>query len=97
MEGNTYMNRITYDTPQGEWGINGINIKDVPGPLYGAMCKLHEYEKTGLDPDDIYKIDELYREKCEQVNNLERSYIVMAEQKEILEERLSEEHLMSTL
>ena len=91
------MNRITYDTPQGEWGINGINIKDVPGPLYGAMCKLHEYEKTGLDPDDIYKIDELYREKCEQVNNLERSYIVMAEQKEILEERLSEEHLMSTL
>lgn len=97
MEGNTYMNRITYDTPQGEWGINGINIKDVPGPLYGAMCKLHEYEKTGLDPDDIYEMDKLYREKCEQLNNMERSYIVMAEQKEMLEERLSEEHLMSTL
>lgn len=91
------MNRITYDTPSGEWGINGINIKDVPKTLYGAMFKLHEYEKTGLDPDDIYQIDKLYREKCEQLNNMERSYIVMAEQKEMLEERLSEEHLMSTL
>ena len=90
MEGNTYMNRITYDTPQGEWGINGINIKDVPRPLYGAMCKLHEYEKTGLDPDDIYEMDKMYREKCEQVNKLQDINLILHYKNRALEERLSE-------
>ena len=97
MEGNTYMNRITYDTTSGEWGINGINIKDVPGPLYGAMCKLHEYEKTGLDPDDIYEMDKLYREKCEQVNKLQDINLILHDKNEALEDRLSEYQLMSTL
>lgn len=91
------MNRITYDTPQGEWGINGINIKDVPRPLYGAMYKLHEYEKTGLDPDDIYELDKMYREKCEQVNKLQDINLILYDKNEALEERLSEYQLMSTL
>ena len=91
------MNKITYDTPQGEWGINGINIKDVPRPLYGAMCKLHEYEKTGLDPDDIYELDKMYRDKCEQVNKLQDVNLILHDKYEALEDQLSEYHLMSTL
>lgn len=91
------MNKITYDTPQGEWGINGINIKDVPRPLYGAMCKLHEYEKTGLDPDDIYELDKMYRDKCEQVNKLQDVNLILHDKYEALEDQLSEYQLMSTL
>lgn len=74
------MNRITWDEPSGVWGINGINVKDVPGPLYGAMSKLRDYEKTGLDPEDVSKVDKLYRQKCEEVSNLEKERDSLKEQ-----------------
>lgn len=38
--------------------------------LYGALYKLMRYEDTGLSPDQIKEMDELYREKCREVARL---------------------------
>lgn len=32
-----------------------------------AIAKLYRYEETGLDPEDVRKMDRLYAEKCEEV------------------------------
>lgn len=57
-------------TKNGEWGLNGMDIKDVPNNLYGAICKLHNYERLGLEPEEIEMLDELYLEKCKEVTAL---------------------------
>lgn len=30
----------------------------MPKELYGAICKLHEYEKSGLEPEEVRKIND---------------------------------------
>ena len=52
------MGRLTWEKPNGEWGINGHSIKEVPRNLYGFFCKLHEYEKSGLEPDEVMDLKE---------------------------------------
>lgn len=52
------MGRLTWEKPNGEWGLNGHSIKEVPRNLYGFFCKLHEYEKSGLDPDEVMELKE---------------------------------------
>ena len=52
------MERLTYENQNGEWGIKGYDIKECPGGLYGAICKLHEYEKSGLEPDEVIRLDD---------------------------------------
>ena len=37
-----------------------------------AIDRLAAYEDTGLTPDQIREIDELYTEKCEEVNQLKK-------------------------
>jgi len=49
---------LTKTKPDGTWNVIGadgkeIPWKDVPNELYGAICKLRDYEKTGLSPDTI--------------------------------------------
>ena len=49
---------LTKTKPDGTWNVIGadgkeIPWKDVPNGLYGAICKLRDYEKTGLSPDTI--------------------------------------------
>lgn len=53
-----YVGRLTWEKSNEEWGINGHSIKEVPRELYGFFCKLHEYEKTGLEPDEVMKLKE---------------------------------------
>lgn len=55
------MGRLTYEKPDGQWGLKGHDIKKVPGELYGMICKLHEYEKSGLEPDEVEKVGSLIR------------------------------------
>ncbi len=49
---------LTNSKSDGSWSVIGSNgkeipWKDVPVLLYGALCKLRDYEKTGLSPDTI--------------------------------------------
>lgn len=41
------MERITWKKENGEWGLHGYDIKKVPTELYGALCKLKDYEEIG--------------------------------------------------
>lgn len=64
-------NTLTYTKEDGTWGIHGYDIAKVPNELYGALCKLRDYELTGLSPEQIKQMDELYLKKCEEVHRLE--------------------------
>lgn len=47
------MNRITFTKPNGDWGIEGVDLTQLPPKLYGAVMKLKRYEDSGLSPDEV--------------------------------------------
>lgn len=59
------MNRLTYNEPGGKWGIVGMNSENQDEKMYCVACKLLDYEKTELSPDQVeqmkYKLED-----CEQ-------------------------------
>ncbi len=50
------MGRLTWEKPNGDWGLKGRSIKEVPSKLYGFFCKLHAYEKSGLEPNEVMEL-----------------------------------------
>ena len=58
------MGRLTWEKPNGDWGINGHSFKEVPRNLYGFFCKLHEYEKSGLEPNEVMDLKERQKPKA---------------------------------
>ena len=41
------MSRLTYDDPNGGWGLLGLPwqaLIELPSPVYGALCKLKDME-----------------------------------------------------
>lgn len=67
------MGRLTYKNQDGTWGLNnGYELKKAPKELYGALCKLKDYEETGLDPGKAAELDEMYLAKCREINELQR-------------------------
>ncbi len=50
--------RLTYHYPDGTWGVKGIAWIDIPRELYGALCKLKDYEDCGISPDKLREIIE---------------------------------------
>lgn len=48
---------LTYSNPNGTWGLNnGYNIMNAPAELMEALRRLHDYEKSGLFPEDVMAI-----------------------------------------
>ena len=54
------MKRITIKKTNGEWGVQGarshsklMNWSDIPLELYGALCKLRDYEDICDDPHKL--------------------------------------------
>ena len=47
------MSRLTVKEPSGKWFIRGVDFQQLPPTVYGALCKLLDYEETGLDPDEV--------------------------------------------
>ena len=46
-----------------DWYVIGSDGKKIPWnliphALYGALCKLHDYEKSGLTPDEVNRLAE---------------------------------------
>lgn len=35
---------LTYRKPNGEWGIEGVDMATLPPKVYGALCKLKDIE-----------------------------------------------------
>lgn len=57
----------------GEWNLRGVPwkclregsiiTKEVQEKLYGALCKLLDYEKTGLNPEEVEQVNDF--DKCQ--------------------------------
>ncbi len=66
------MMRLTEKDDQGNWCLKGVRweqirvgqviSKDVAEKLYGALCKLRDYEDTGASPDGAEMLMEKYAE-----------------------------------
>lgn len=53
--------RTTISLPDGSWFVkdndgNKFPWEMIPMEIYGALCKLHDYEKTGLTPSDVEQL-----------------------------------------
>lgn len=65
------MRRLTEIDSQGNWSLKGVQwqqlyvgqiiTEEVRERIYGALCKLLDYEETGLSPDDVERL--LYVQK----------------------------------
>ena len=52
---------VTVSLPDGTWWVKDNNGESVPWDMiphciYGALCKLHDYEKIGLSPSDVEQL-----------------------------------------
>ena len=67
------MIRLTENDEQGNWALKGVAwkslhvgqvlTKETSERLYGALCKLKDYEDSGLSPDEVEAVIELYDTK----------------------------------
>lgn len=67
------MKRLTQMDESGNWCLEGVPWKELyqgsvisrntSELLYGALCKLLDYEKTGLSPDEVEAAKESARDK----------------------------------
>lgn len=53
------MSRLTWKKPNGEWGLANGSLQDIPREYYGCMCKLKDYEETGLNPEQVERLKEM--------------------------------------
>ena len=53
------MERVTKELPNGTWKLDGVDWRDVPTNIYGALSKLRDYENTGVSPEDVKKHKEM--------------------------------------
>lgn len=64
------MGRLTEKDECGNWCLKGVAwsqlhvgsviTKEVSEKLYGALCKLKDYEDTGLSPEEVEELKEFY-------------------------------------
>lgn len=52
--------RLTWTNESGEWGLKDYDIRQAPKELTGALCKLRDYEMSGLDPGQLRMVDMEY-------------------------------------
>ena len=67
---------------QGHWSVKGLPWEDISegkvlshktsGILYGCLCKLNDYEESGLEPDQLFERNDLFLEKCNEVAERKR-------------------------
>lgn len=61
------MKALTFIEPDGTWGIEGMNDSNQEQKMYAVACKLRDYERTGLQPDEVERLKDsaikLIREK----------------------------------
>lgn len=50
---------LTWTKKDGTWGLKNFDVKKLPGEVYGAVCKLHDYEKSGMSPDMAERVKEI--------------------------------------
>ena len=76
------MGRLTFENENGTWGIKGYDVKKVPKELYGAMCKLRDYERIIESPQKLLEVDELYSDMCKELAEVKKELLEKIEQLE---------------
>ena len=71
------MNRLTQRNEQGRWSLQGFSWDELHSgavisprlaeALYGALCKLKDYEDTGLSPQDVERINDFEKTNTAQL------------------------------
>lgn len=73
------MNRLTEKMKSGKWHLKGLPWERIhPNKkisftqkeyrtLYGALCKLKDYEDTGLSPDEVERVNDFERSQAGQL------------------------------
>lgn len=66
--------RLTERNGTGTWQIKGVEwdslktgqiiTKEIQEKLYGALCKLKDYEDTGLQPEDIERVNDFEKSQA---------------------------------
>lgn len=69
--------QMTKTKPDGSWSVIGtdgkiVPWKDIPKELYGALYKLHAYEKTNLNPETIEIMVRENKRLCEGILELNK-------------------------
>jgi hypothetical protein len=60
------MNRVTFENSDGTYGINEVRLNNQPLPVQNAFKRLLEYEKTGLEPEQVKNLaEELEQQKAD--------------------------------
>lgn len=79
---------LTKIEPGGRWSCEGIDVTKVDKPVYGALCKLRDYERTGLNPGDFrsdsYEKKYMYKVLYDNKNG-KRLYILCENEEEAKE------------
>ena len=52
------MKRLTIKDSKGNGSMCGIPWEKIPREIYGALCKLKDYEDTDCTPDDVERLNE---------------------------------------
>ena len=73
------MNRLTEKKTSGSWQVKGIPweklregetlTKEVSQSLYMCLCKLKDYEDSGMNPDKLERLQNELEDMAEQVCN----------------------------
>lgn len=74
------MERLTEVNKDGKWRLKGLLWSDTETgkiitqntneKIYGALCKLRDYENTGITPDQLQVIEEEYSKMAEELAEL---------------------------
>lgn len=59
---------VTISLPDGTWWVKDNDGESVPWDMiphciYGALCKLHDYEQLGLSPSDVEQLLDMEGDK----------------------------------
>ena len=68
------MGKLTQRDDQGNWCLKGVKwdqlragstiTKDVAEKLYGALCKLRDYENTDLSPEEVDRVNDFSKSQA---------------------------------
>lgn len=76
------MERLTEVNKDGKWRLKGLLWSDTETgkiitqntneKIYGALCKLRDYENTGITPDQLQVINEEYQKMAKELAELRK-------------------------
>ena len=56
----------------GMWTCCGVSPAEIDRRLYGALCKLKDYESTGLNPDGVERLKCAYADLAQRHEEMKR-------------------------